>query len=442
MRRVLLVSPHFPPDASAGAHRARVVAPYLADHGWRPTVLTVHPDGYEGALDDELWRSIEGRVEVVRVDAWRPGATRRLGIGDLGLRSVLPLFRAARHLPADAVIITTYPVYPAVIGPRLRKTRDVPFVLDLQDPWVGEWGRSVGGGPGGRPDLKSRVSRGLADRIERQVVPEADALTSVSSGLLDELAERYPVMAGRPRLSLPIGIDPADLDWVASRDHAVASAPPADGNLHVCYVGTLLPLGYEVLDTVLAALGDINGGAGPRVQLHLVGTSNQADAQAAPRADMAAARAGARAWVHETPGRIPYFDALRALRRASIALVMGTTEGRYTASKVQAALASGRPLLAVVHADSDVARVLAPLASRDEAIALVTYTDERRAATCVGAVTDILTRWRRALPERRADTRYAPGATGPELAAALAALLDQVTRRPAAARSRAERGHG
>ena len=60
-------------------------------------------------------------------------------------------------LPADAVVITTYPVYPAVIGPQLKRTRDVPFVLDLQDPWVGEWGRSVGGAPGGR-----RASRGGA----------------------------------------------------------------------------------------------------------------------------------------------------------------------------------------------------------------------------------------------------------------------------------------
>ena len=351
--------------------------------------------------------------------------TRRLGIGDLGLRSVLPLCRAARHLPADAVVITTYPVYPAVIGPRLERTRDVPFVLDLQDPWVGEWGRSVGGGPGGRPDLKSRISRRLAERIERQVMPRADALTSVSSGLLDELAERYPAVAARPRLSLPIGIDPADLDWVASRDHVVASAPAADGDLHVCYVGTLLPLGYEVLDVVLAALAGLNADAGPRAPAP---GRNQQPGGCAGRA-----RAGRRPSAPVSPPGStshrpdPYFDALRVLRRASVALVMGTTEGRYTASKVQAALACGRPLLAVVHADSDVARVLAPLAARDEAIALVTYTDERRAATCVGPVVDVLTRWRHALPERRADTRFAPGATGPELAAALARLLDDVS---------------
>ena len=39
MRRVLMVSPHFPPDTTAGAHRVRLLAPHLAAHGWEPTVV-------------------------------------------------------------------------------------------------------------------------------------------------------------------------------------------------------------------------------------------------------------------------------------------------------------------------------------------------------------------------------------------------------------------
>ena len=43
MRRLLMISPHFPPDSSAGTHRVRLLAPYLEAFGWRPTVLTVAP---------------------------------------------------------------------------------------------------------------------------------------------------------------------------------------------------------------------------------------------------------------------------------------------------------------------------------------------------------------------------------------------------------------
>ena len=40
-RRVLMVSPHFPPDSSAATHRVRLLAPHLAGYGWEPTVVTV-----------------------------------------------------------------------------------------------------------------------------------------------------------------------------------------------------------------------------------------------------------------------------------------------------------------------------------------------------------------------------------------------------------------
>ena len=51
MRRVLMISPHFPPDSTAATHRVRLLAPHLPAHGWQPTVLTVDPRDYEGRLD-------------------------------------------------------------------------------------------------------------------------------------------------------------------------------------------------------------------------------------------------------------------------------------------------------------------------------------------------------------------------------------------------------
>jgi hypothetical protein len=78
-----------------------------------------------------------------------------------------------------------------------------------------------------------------------------------------------------------------------------------------------------------------------------------------------------------------------------------------------------------VHGESDIARTLAPLAGRDPAIALLTYTDERRVSTLTGAIADVLAKWSGRLPDRREDTRFAPHTTGPDLAAALADLLDR-----------------
>src|SRR5436305_5228390 len=154
MRRVLFVSPHFPPDSSAGTHRVRLLAPHMAGHGWDPTVLTVDPRDYEGRLDDSLAASVPESLRVIRVRAWRSTITRPFGIGDLGIRAYQGLKRAAMSLLArerfDAVFITIYPTYPALLGPSLKRDFGVAFVLDYQDPWVGEWGRSVGPGEEGR----------------------------------------------------------------------------------------------------------------------------------------------------------------------------------------------------------------------------------------------------------------------------------------------------
>ena len=66
MRRVLVVSPHFPPDTSAGTHRVRLLAPHLPAHGWEATVVTVDPRDLESRLDPGLLALVPERLRVVR----------------------------------------------------------------------------------------------------------------------------------------------------------------------------------------------------------------------------------------------------------------------------------------------------------------------------------------------------------------------------------------
>jgi hypothetical protein len=430
-RRILMVSPHYPPDATAGAHRVRVLAPHLPAAGWEPTILTVDPQDYEGVLDGELAERMPPWLEVVRVRAWPAARTRGVGVGDLGLRAFAGLRRTARRLLGRrsfaALYITTYPIYPAAIGPGLARAFGVPFVLDLQDPWVGAWGETVGPGPGGAPDVRSRLSRAVAVRLERRVVPRASALTGVSSGLLDELAVRYPVLSDRPRLHLPVGFDPGDLDWI-DRHPKRPPAPCADGALQICYVGTLLPLGVPTVRAVFAALSQLPDGDPRqcrRLCLRFVGTSNQARADAQPRALAWAAEAGVGAMVSEEPMRLPFLDALRIVRGAGALLLAGTTEARYTASKLDVALASGRPILAIFHEQSDVARRLRPIASRDSSVRLITYADGPSIPGTVSAIRSVLDEWRRTPPVPRIvadDGEY----LAPALARQMASMLDSL----------------
>src|SRR2546423_10894348 len=88
VRRLLMISPHFPPDSSAGTHRVRLLAPHLETYGWTPTVLTVAAEDYESRLDPELASLVPASLDVVRSRALPARLTRRLGIGDLGLRAL------------------------------------------------------------------------------------------------------------------------------------------------------------------------------------------------------------------------------------------------------------------------------------------------------------------------------------------------------------------
>jgi hypothetical protein len=389
MRRVLMVSPHFPPDSSAASHRVRLLGPHLAGAGWTPTVVTLEPSAYEGRLDRDLAALVPDSLDVVRAAAWSPAATRWAGLGDLGLRAFIGLRRTCRALLArqdyDALFITVYPVYPALMGPRLKAEFGLPFVLDYQDPWVGAWGRSVGGGPGGTADWKSRVSRQLGVWLEPRAVGAADAIVAVSQGTIDGIVERMPGAGRLPHEVIPLGFEPADFDAVAQRQQ-VLSFDTADGLTHLCYVGTLLPTGFDTLRLLLRGLArarrDDPAAAGLR--LHFFGTSNQSESSAF-RVLPIARECGVADVVTEMPGRLDYLDALAVLTRASGILLLGSAERHYTASKLYPALLAKRPILALFHAASSVVSILRDAGS-EPTVRMVMYDDRPTTDERVGEV--------------------------------------------------------
>ena len=441
IHRVLMVSPHFPPDSSAGTHRVRLLAAHLARHGWEPTVLSVDPRDVPGRLDPTLEALVPAHVRVIHARAWPERWTRRIGIGDLGLRALPGLWRRAvrllRREAFQAIYITTYPIYPALLGPALRRRFALPFVLDYQDPWVGAWGQTVGPGPHGEPDLKSRLSRLLATRLEPRVLADADAVTAVSAGTLDALRERTPARRHLPSAVIPIGGEPADFAHVTRRPRPHAFFDPTDGQIHGCVVGTLLPLGFETLRAVCLALADLRAERpllGKALRLHFLGTSNRTDPTARERARPVALEHGLDDCVTEVAPRLDYLDALTVQTQASFLLLLGSSEPHYTPSRLYPALLAKRPVLAAYHAASSAVEVLRRVA-RPPSVRLVTYDDRNRALSRVPALAA-------ALGDLAAAPHFDPADIDPVALAEygaeaqarrLAALLDEVSGRGACA---------
>ena len=432
MRRVLMVSPHFPPDSSAASHRVRLLAPHLDAAGWTPTVVTLDPSAYEGRLDPDLASLVPAALRVERASAWAPAATRWAGLGDLGLRAMTGLRHTCRTLLAreryDALFITVYPVYPALLGPGLKAEFSVPFVIDYQDPWVGAWGQSVGGGAGGAADWKSRASRALGTWLEPRAIRGADAIVAVSQGTIDGIIDRIPEARRLPHGVIPLGFEADDFDALRKRPRAVSRFDSADGLVHVCYVGTLLPTGVETLRLLLRGLDRARreDPVAMRLRLHFFGTSNQSQGDTF-RVLPVARECGVEDAVTEQPGRLDYLDALSVLSEASAILLLGSSERHYTASKLYPALLAKRPILALFHEASSVVSILRTAAS-EPSVRVVTYGD----STDAGARVDEVARHLRAIAagcEYRASDvvlERVDDVSARALARQLAAVFDRV----------------
>ena len=124
-RRVLIVSPHFPPINAPDHQRVRMSLPYFEEFGWRPTVLAVRPEDTEGSADPWLEHTLPTNVEVIRTTALPVRWTRRIGLGNLGLRALVPFWREGNKLLGrerfDAVYFSTTMFPVMALGPWWRR---------------------------------------------------------------------------------------------------------------------------------------------------------------------------------------------------------------------------------------------------------------------------------------------------------------------------------
>jgi glycosyltransferase involved in cell wall biosynthesis len=351
--------------------RVRQSLPYYAEFGWAAHVLAVAPDPTAQVLDPALAAALPPEIPVTRVKPLPLPATSWAGLRNLGWRSLLALARAGNRLLApggfDLVFFSTTQFACLPLGRYWLARYGVPFVIDLQDPWVNDYYERNPSAP--RPGgVKFRFARAAAALSEGKTLAACAGLITVSPAYVEVLRQRYDFMATKPAVTLPFGIDPTDFARAAQLAASGRLFAAQPGRLHVVSVGRGGPDLHPALRAVLASAeiarsaAAAAGAAEPSLEFHLVGTSYAAQSAATPQFAAVIAAAGAADFCHEHSARIGYFDALRLLREADVILVLGSADASYSPSKLHTALAAGKPVLAVVWRGSELSRQVAPLA--------------------------------------------------------------------------------
>jgi hypothetical protein len=360
LKKILIISPHFPPSNLAAVHRSRLFAQHLPAFGWQPLILTVDEKYYEEALDPNLVRLLPSDLRIEKAKAFR--VTRPRLIGDIGLRALPFLYRKAKHLirqeRVDFLYIPIPSFYAALLGRWLHSATGVTYGIDYIDPWVHEF-----------PGSKKRFSRHwwstrLARLLEPIAVRKASLITGVAEGYYKGVIERNPHLAAKAVVgAMPYGGEAKDHEKVKQlglRPYLFTRKP---GKLLLVYAGAMLPKAYRPLEAMLKVISG-NTAAFADVEFHFIGTGKTAGDPHGHNIKPLALQYGL--WesvVFEYPARIPYLDVLIHLEAADGIFVLGSTEPHYTPSKVFQAILSHKPVMALLHEASTAGKVVADSAA-------------------------------------------------------------------------------
>lgn len=362
MKNVVMLGADFPPSSLPPALRMRFFARHLPEFGWHPIILTTEPHYYEFAIDPENEKLLPESLEVIRTPAFPVKMARKLGVGDIGMRSMWHHWRTLKDLcrkrRIDMLLIPVPPYAPMVLGRLLRRKFGIPYVIDYIDPWVIEYYWKL---PRGERPPKWALAYLMSRILEPFAIKRASHIVGVSKGTTDGVVVRYPSLTESQATEIPYGAETADMEYVRSNPRQNKIFNPDDGYLHCSYVGrggadTLLALGalFDAIKMGLQTSPELFG----RLRLHFVGTTYASQADGLYQVMPLAKEKGLASIVDEHPGRVHYLDALQLLLDSHALLIVGSDQPHYTASKVFPYIMSQRPLLAVFHEASSVVTIL------------------------------------------------------------------------------------
>lgn len=362
MKRVLIIGSDFAPSSLPPATRIRFFASHLAEFGWEPIVLSTKPEFYDWPTDPENERLLPKSLKVVRTEAWSPRWTRKIGFGDVGMRSLWNHWKAIKQIcreqKIDLIFIPVPPYVPMALGRLAHKKFGIPYVIDYIDPWVTEYYWQV---PRDQRPPKWPLAYAMSRLIEPFALKKVTHITGVSKGTTDSVVSRYDWLCQADAAEIPYGAEPDDFEYLRKHPRPNSIFKSDDGLVHLSYIGACIPGMYPAVRALFQAAAEglkRDPESFARLRFHFVGTSYASRGEGNEGVSAIASEVGIGELVKESPQRVSYLDSLQMMLDSSALLLIGSGEAHYTASKVFPYLLSQRPLITIFHEESSVNEVL------------------------------------------------------------------------------------
>ncbi|AMR31814.1 hypothetical protein A0256_10475 [Mucilaginibacter sp. PAMC 26640] len=361
MKRVLIISPYFPPVNAADMHRVRTSLPYFKHLDWEAEVVIVDPFHTDMAQDELLLQSIPADLKIHKVKAFDKSWTSKLGLGSIALRAlwyykkyVTDLMRRS-HFDLIYFSTTQFPV--CILGAYWKKKFKVPYVIDMQDPWHSDYYRDK---PKNQRPKKYWFSYRLNKWLEPMALKGVNGLISVSPDYIADLKLRYREIENVPGATITFGFFTPDLPIALQNQQSFENVLGKD-TVNIVYIGRGGADLHRAIAPVFAALQkglthqpELFG----HLKFYFIGTSYAPKGMGTPTILPLAAQYGVEKQVVELTDRVSYYHTLNILQQADALFIPGSDDPKYTASKLYPYLLTKKPLLAIFHPDSPAVNTL------------------------------------------------------------------------------------
>lgn len=150
--------------------RVRMSLPYFKQFGWEAEVVTVDPYYSDLQKDELLIKTVSADVKVHVIRALNKRLTAKIGFGNIAFRAYSSYKKKVDELLAkekfDLIYFSTTQFAICTLGSYWKKHFEIPYVIDMQDPWHSEYYRD-------KPKYQQPAKYWLSYRLNKYLEPLA-----------------------------------------------------------------------------------------------------------------------------------------------------------------------------------------------------------------------------------------------------------------------------